>query len=407
VVPMKGSPSVTVMSLIEAGSKYETKKINGLSHFLEHMCFKGTLKRPKAIDISKEFDAMGAQNNAFTSKEFTGYWGKAHPKNTDKLIDLISDMYLHPTLPADDLEREKGVIIEELNMYEDLPNRIVHDVWDELLYGDQPAGWSIIGTRENIRIFNRNDFVNYRKSLYVSNATAILVAGDVSAPDIFNKIKKAFAGIPVAKKKSKQKVLEKQTKPAIKIKYKDTDQTHLVLGVRAFDIYDKRTPALKLLATILGGGMSSRLFQKMREQLGICYYAKSFADQLTDHGVLMATAGVDSTRVEQGINGILEEFKKIRDEKIDAKELKKAKDYLIGNMYLGLESSDSLTEFYGMQEILNKKIQTPKEMEKEIEKITAGDIAKVAKSIIKNNRLNMAIVGKYKDVGRFTKILKV
>ena len=407
VVPMKGSPSVTVMSLIEAGSKYETKKINGLSHFLEHMCFKGTLKRPKAIDISKEFDAMGAQNNAFTSKEFTGYWGKAHPKNTDKLIDLISDMYLHPTLPADDLEREKGVIIEELNMYEDLPNRIVHDVWDELLYGDQPAGWSIIGTRENIRIFNRNDFVNYRKSLYVSNATAILVAGDVDASDIFKKIEKAFAGIPVAKKKSKQKVLEKQTKPAIKIKYKDTDQTHLVLGVRAFDIYDKRTPALKLLATILGGGMSSRLFQKMREQLGICYYAKSFADQLTDHGVLMATAGVDSTRVEQGINGILEEFKKIRDEKIDAKELKKAKDYLIGNMYLGLESSDSLTEFYGMQEILNKKIQTPKEMEKEIEKITAGDIAKVAKSIIKNNRLNMAIVGKYKDVGRFTKILKV
>ena len=407
VVPMKGSPSVTVMSLIEAGSKYETKKINGLSHFLEHMCFKGTLKRPKAIDISKEFDAMGAQNNAFTSKEFTGYWGKAHPKNTDKLIDLISDMYLHPTLPADDLEREKGVIIEELNMYEDLPNRIVHDVWDELLYGDQPAGWSIIGTRENIRIFNRNDFVNYRKSLYVSNATAILVAGDVDASDIFKKIEKAFAGIPVAKKKSKQKVLEKQTKPAIKIKYKDTDQTHLVLGVRAFDIYDKRTPALKLLATILGGGMSSRLFQKMREQLGICYYAKSFADQLTDHGVLMATAGVDSTRVEQGINGILEEFKKIRDEKVDAKELKKAKDYLIGNMYLGLESSDSLTEFYGMQEILNKKIQTPKEMEKEIEKITAGDIAKVAKSIIKNNRLNMAIVGKYKDVGRFTKILKV
>jgi predicted Zn-dependent peptidase len=404
---MKGAPSVTVMSLIEAGSKYETKEINGLSHFLEHMCFKGTERRPKAIDISKEFDAMGAQNNAFTSKEFTGYWGKAHPKNTDKLIDLISDMYLYPTLPADDLEREKGVIIEELNMYEDLPNRNVHDVFDELLFGDQPAGWSIIGSRENIRSFDRDDFVNYRKNLYVSNATALLVAGDVSAPDIFKKIEKAFTGIPVGKKKPKQKVVEKQDKPAIRIKYKDTDQTHLVLGVRAFNVYDKRSSALRLMATILGGGMSSRLFQKMREQLGICYYAKAFADQLTDHGALVATAGVDSTRVEEGINGILEEFKKIRDEKVDAKELRKAKDYLIGNMYLGLESSDSLTEFYGLQEILNQKIKTPKEAEKEIEKVTANDIAKVAKSIIKNNGLNLAIVGKYNDPKRFEKILKI
>ncbi|MEK7642477.1 MAG: pitrilysin family protein [Patescibacteria group bacterium] len=407
VVPIKNSPSVTVMSLIEAGSKYETKELNGLSHFLEHMCFKGTDKRPKAIDISREFDAMGAQNNAFTSQEFTGYWGKAHPKNTDKLIDLISDMYLHPTLPADDLEREKGVIIEELNMYEDLPNRIVHDVWNELLYGDQPAGWSIIGTRENIRSFNRDDFVNYRSKLYVADATAVLVAGDVDANDIFKKIEKAFTGMPVGKKKGKKKVVESQNKPAVKIKYKDTDQTHLVMGFRAFDVYDKRTPALKLASTILGGGMSSRLFQKMREQLGICYYAKSFVDQLTDHGVLMATAGVDSSRVELGINGILEEFKKIRDEKVGNDELRKAKDYLIGNLYLGLESSDSLTEFYGMQEILHEKIKTPKEIEKEIEKVSAADIAKITKTIIQNKNLNMAIVGKYNDPKRFEKILKV
>ncbi|PIR40065.1 MAG: hypothetical protein COV33_01835 [Candidatus Zambryskibacteria bacterium CG10_big_fil_rev_8_21_14_0_10_34_34] len=407
VIPMKDTLSVTVMSLIEAGSKYETKKINGLSHFLEHMCFKGTKKRPTAMDIAKEFDAMGAQNNAFTSQEFTGYWAKAHSKHKEKMIEIIADMYLNPTFPVDDLEREKGVIIEELNMYEDLPMRSVHDVWNELLYGDQPAGWPIIGTINNIRAFTRDHFVNYRKDLYKSESTIILVAGNVEAKDIFKKVQKYFEKIPTGKKKKKLKVKEKQTKPAIKIKYKDTDQTHLIIGVRAFDTNDKNTPALKVLSAVLGGGMSSRLFQKMRDELGICYYVKSYVDQLTDHGVLMVTAGVDSKRVDEGILGILGELKKIRDNKINGAELRKAKDFLIGNMYLGLESSDSLTEFYGMQEILSDKIQTPKDQEKEIEKVTSQDIARVAKSLIKNDCLNMAIVGKYKDSKKFQKILKV
>ena len=407
VVPVKDAPSVTVMSLIEAGSKYETKDINGLSHFLEHVCSKGTKKRPRAIDIAKEFDAMGAQNNAFTSQEFTGYWAKAHPKHTEKMIEIIADMYLNPTFPAEDLEREKGVIIEEINMYEDLPMRKVHEVWNELLYGNQPAGWPIIGPAKNIRSFTRDHFVNYRKRLYKSESTIIMVAGNVRSQDIFKKVGKYFKEVPVGKKERKLKVREEQAKPGLKIKQKKTDQTHLIIGVRTFGADDKRTSTLKVLSTILGGGMSSRLFQKMREELGICYYVKSFADQLTDHGVLMITAGVDSKRVDQGIHGIIGELKKIRDEKVGAMELRKAKDYLIGNMYLGLESSDALTEFYGLQEVLGKEMKNPKEQEKEIEKVTAVNIQKLAKEIIRNNRLNMAIVGNYKDDKLFKKILKV
>jgi predicted Zn-dependent peptidase len=406
-VPIKNAPSVTVMSLIEAGSKYENKQNNGISHFLEHMCFKGTEKRPKAIDISREFDSMGGQHNAFTDQEVTGYWGKAHPKHTDKILDIISDMYLHPTFPANDLETEKGVIVEEINMYEDLPQRLVHDVFDELLYGDQPAGWSIAGTKENVRSFNRDNFINYRKNHYVSSATTIVIAGDIDEADIFKKVEKAFAGIPASKKTGKKKVIEKQNEPVAKVRFKETDQTHLVLGVRAFDVYDKRIPALRLLSAVLGNGMSSRLFQKMRTDLGICYYVRSSVSRLTDHGFLSVSAGVDSSRVEHGIKGILEELIKIRDEKIPASELRKAKDYLIGNMYLGLESSDSLAEFFGFQEIFKEKIKTPKDLEKEIEKITASDIAKVTKEIIQNKKLNLAIVGKYKDAERFKKILRV
>lgn len=406
-VPIKGAPSVTVMSLIEAGSKYESKQNNGISHFLEHMCFKGTNKRPKAIDISREFDSMGAQNNAFTGQEVTGYWGKAHPKHTDKILDIISDMYLHPTLPAADLEIEKGVIVEEINMYEDLPQILVHEVFDELLYGNQPAGWSVAGTKENVRGFKRDDFVNYRKNHYVSGATAIVIAGDIDESDIFKKVEKAFAGMPDGKKTSKKKVLEKQNQPTVKTRFKETDQTHLVIGVRAFDMYDKKISALKVLSTILGNSMSSRLFQKMRTDLGICYYVRSAVSDLTDHGALVISAGVDSTRVEQGIKGILDEMIKIRDEKVPASELQKAKDYLIGNMYLGLESSDSLAQFYGFQEIFKQKIKTPKDIEKEIEKITASNVSRIAKEIITNKKLNLAIVGKYKDAERFKNILKV
>jgi predicted Zn-dependent peptidase len=406
-VPMKGSPSVTVMSLIEAGSKYENKQNNGISHFLEHMCFKGTNKRPKAIDISREFDSMGAQNNAFTSQEVTGYWGKASNKHTEKMLDIISDMYINPTFPAADLETEKGVIVEEINMYEDMPKALVGEVFNELLYGDQPAGWSVAGTKENVRGFNRDNFINYRKNNYVSSATTIVVAGDVDEGDIFKKVEKAFASVPTGKKIGKKKVVEKQNEPAIKLRFKETDQTHLVIGFRTFDIYDKRVPTLGLLSTVLGNGMSSRLFQKMREELGICYYVRSSAEELTDHGAISISAGVDSSRVEQGIKGILEEMVKIRDQKVPELELRKAKDYLIGNMYLGLESSSSQANFFGFQEIMKEKIKTPKEVEKEIEKITAGDISKVAKEIIQNKKLNLAIVGKYKDEERFKKILRV
>ena len=407
VIPMKGTSSVTVMNFVEAGSKYENKQNNGISHFLEHMCFKGTEKRPSAGDIAREFDSIGAQNNAFTSNEVTGYWGKAHSKHTEKILDLIADMYLNPTFPEKDLEIEKGVIIEEINMYEDLPQRLVYEVFDELLYGDQPAGWSVAGTKENIRSFGRKDFVNYRKQQYVASATTVVVAGDVDANDIFKKVAKAFSQISTGKKTAKKKVIEKQSEPAIKLRFKETDQTHLVLGFRAFDLYDKRMYTLYLLSAILGRGMSSRLFQKMRDQLGICYYVRSNVVSLTDHGSFIVSAGIDSARVEEGIKGILEEFIRIRDEKVSEEELRKAKDYYLGNLYLNLESSDAVADFFGSQEIFKQKIKTPKDIEKEIEKITTEDISKVAKEIIQNKKLNLAIVGKYKNAERFKKILKV
>ncbi|MBA3733460.1 insulinase family protein [Patescibacteria group bacterium] len=405
VVPVKGAPSVTVMSMVETGSEYESKEKNGISHFLEHMFFKGTVKRPTNIDISKEFDGMGSDHNAFTGNEVTAYYGKAAPKHFDRILDIISDMYLNPTFPEIEMEKEKGVIIEEINMYEDLPQYVVQETFQELLYGDTPQGWSIAGPKQNITNMKREDFVNYTKTHYVAGKTMIVVAGDVEPKIAFKKIENAFKNIAVAKVVKKKKFTEKQEKPQIKIKHKATDQTHLVLGVRTFNLYDKRMPILKVLTTILGSGMSSRLFQKMRGELGICYYVEAGINDLTDHGNFVVAAGVDKSRLNIAVDGIMGEIKKLINEKVSPEELRKAKDYSIGKMYLHLESSNSLANFYGFQEIMRKDIQTPKDIEKEIEKITSEDIQKLAKQIFIDKNLNLAIVGDVKETKELTKIL--
>ncbi len=406
VVPIKGAPSVTLMSMVETGSEYENKEKNGISHFLEHMFFKGTENRPRSIDISKEFDGMGAEHNAFTSNEVTAYYGKAATKNFDKILDIISDMYLNPTFPEQEMEKEKGVIIEEINMYEDLPQRMVHDVFSTLLYGDTPYGWSILGPKENIKSMKREDFVNYRKTHYVAEKTLVVVAGDVDPKVVYAKIEKAFKNISVGKVIKKKKIKEEQYKPEISIKNKESDQMHLVIGFRTFSLHDKRMPALKVLSSILGNGMSSRLFQKMREELGICYYVRSNINDLSDHGNFAISAGVDKTRLNQAVEGIMGELKKILNEKIGEEELKKAKDCLIGNMYLNLETSDSQAFFYGFQDIMREDVMNAKEVEKKINAVTAKDIEKIAKQIFTDKNLNMAIVGNVKDESSLRKIFR-
>ena len=407
-VPMKDNQTVTVMTLVETGSNYETKDVNGISHFLEHMCFKGTTKRPTAAHINNELDSLGSQSNAFTGTEYTGYWAKAHHSKVNNLLDVVSDVYLNSTLPEKEIEKEKGVIIEELNMYQDLPQVKVGEIFGELLYGDQPAGRPIIGTRENIKKMTREDFVKYRQAHYVAKATTVVVAGKIQEKKIISQIEKLFSGISKGKKSGKEKVKESQKAPQAKVFFKETDQTHLVIGFRSFDRYDKRNTELSILSVILGGGMSSRLFQKMREELGICYYVRSGKDSSTTHGSFNISAGVSNTRVSEAITGILDEVKKIVKEAVPKDELRKAKDYMIGNMFLGLESSDSLADFFGFQELMHdKKILTSDDIVSKIEKVAAKDIQKVAQEILKNENLNLAIVGPFKDSSEFLQLLKI
>ena len=404
-VPTKGNPSVMVMVATETGSNYETKAQNGLSHFLEHMCFKGTTKRPKASDIAKELDALGAQNNAFTDNEITAYHAKASKKHFFKLFEIISDLYLNPTLSAEDLEKERGVILQEISMYEDLPQRKVWEVLYKLMYGDVPAGRPVIGPSANIKRFSRKDFVDYRDKHYVASKTIVVVAGDFQEKTVLKEVHKYFKDIPRDKKLSKPAVVERQKVPGLLVEKKKTDQTHMILAFRTYGAKDKRIPTLTILTEILGKGMSSRLFTKLRDEMGACYYVRAGLDEHTDHGLFTISTGVNASRTKEVLKVLLDECQKLTHISVSENELQKAKEHNVGHLYMGLETTDEMAGFYVGQEIAIGKLKKPSEFEKEVRKVTAKDIMRVAQEIFRDDKLNLAIVGNISDEKILKKVL--
>jgi predicted Zn-dependent peptidase len=391
-VPMKDNPTVTVLVLVGTGSDYEDKSLNGISHFLEHMCFKGTIKRPNSNTISHELDSLGSEYNAFTDHEMTGYYAKGDSKNFKKLLDIVGDIYLNSTFPENEIEKEKGVICEEINMYEDMPARHVHDVFDDLVYGDIPAGRNIAGTHATVRSMKREDFVKYHLSQYTASNTVVVVTGNIDSSLVYKEIDKIFSKLSTSKSKSKAKsTFDNTTK--IKIENKKTDQVHLMLGLKSYKRNDPRNKTLRILSAVLGAGMSSRLFNKLREEMGVCYYVSSHLSLRADTGMFAINAGVTTVRTNEVIGILLEELNRLTKELVGGPELKKVKNLLIGNMKLGLESSDDIANFYGTQLLLKNEIKSLKEKEKEILSVTAKDIQKIAKDIIKSENLRLAIVG--------------
>lgn len=405
LIPQPQSLATTVLTVTETGSLYETKKNNGISHFLEHLCFKGTKKRPRSLDISSELDGLGAEYNAFTGYEYTGYFAKAQNKNLYQILDVIADLYLNPVLAEPEIEKERGVIIEEINMYQDLPNRHIQEIFLGLLYGEQPAGWPIAGTKAVIKKVSRTEIFDYRRRHYLSNATLLAVAGVFEEKKLLAEIKRLFSGITAGPKLRESSTKEKQTKPALALKTKDTDQTHLILGVRAFNLFDHRRYALEVLSHLLGGSMSSRLFQKVRDVLGAAYYIYASADLLTTYGYLAVAGGIDNSKTEIVIQAILEEFTRLKKEEAPAAELQKAKDHLIGKLFLGLESSDEWAGFYGGQELLEHSLKTPEEIVQKIQAVSAAEIKAVAQYIFQPRKLNLALLGPFKNQKPFDKIL--
>lgn len=405
--PQKETEAITILVLVGTGSKYETKEKGGISHFLEHLFFKGTEKRTSVAAVAETLDEVGGVYNAFTGEEYTGYFVKIECSHFDLALDVVSDIFLHSKLKAKEIKKEKGVIFEEINMYFDNPMSYVQTLWSRLLYGDQPAGRDIAGTRETVAKISRGDLLDYMKNQYVSENTVISIAGKINGEEAFAKAKRYFSKIRAAAPKGKPKVIEEQTRPDCLLHKRATDQAHLCLGVRGYNIFHSQRYVQDLLGTILGGMMSSRLFIEIRDKLGMAYYIKTEVSSDSDTGFLVTRAGVDSGRTEKAISVILREYKKISRQRIPAAELKKAKENIKGKMALSLESSDARAFFYGLQEIVEKEIFTPEQIYAKIDKVSADDILRVGRDIFRPEKLNLALIGPFKDKTKFQKLLNL
>ncbi len=413
-VPMPAVSSVTALLFVNTGSRFESKKWWGIAHFLEHMVFKGSPKYPTAQKLAGAVDSVGANFNAFTSHEYTGYYVKSASSHLGLSLDVLSDMILVPNLKQEDIDREKGVIIEEMNMYVDTPTRYVGQIFQHLVFDEKSLGHDIIGTKESVSALSRQDFVDFMNDWYGYENLILVLAGDekvVSDKETLKLVDEYFSKGDGARHSKKAKELlgtSPLTESNLHVQNKATEQAHFILGFPAFSCFDDRRYALSLLGTVLGGNMSSRLFSEVREKRGLCYYVHSDVDLFLDSGTFGASAGVDPKRVDEAIKVSISEFYSIldRSKNITSSELKSAKDYISGKFVLDLEDSESVAQFYGMRQLVHGQIQTPEEVLAKYQKVTLEQIEAVVKEVIKPDNLRFALLGPFEDQSRFQDLLK-
>lgn len=396
--------SVTTLIAVGAGSRYETRKINGISHFLEHMFFKGSTKYPTAEQIATLVDGIGAVNNAATDKEVTYYWIKSAAKYLELSTDILSSMVKESLLVREEIEREKGVIIEELRMLRDNPARHVWDLYERLQFGDQPLGWDIGGDEKTIMSLVREDLVSYMDCLYSAKNMALVYAGKLPK-NIEQLASKYFSDLskkPIATFKSYQAA--PQLKPEVDIFYKTSDQAHLVLGVEGFNRDDEKRFIARVLGIILGEGMSSRLFLQVRERRGLAYHVSANHSSYHDTGSFTVYAGLKLEKVYEGLEVILAELQLLINEKVTDEELKKAKEMLRGRIALQSESTNFLAEYFGTQFVLDRKVETFDEILQKIDKITKEDLQRVAQELFAKDRFNLQVIGPFQEKSKFEKV---
>jgi len=404
-IPQQNTRTVTVLVLVGTGSKYEEKRVNGVSHFLEHMFFKGTKKRPTPLKIAGPIENVGGTFNAFTSQDLTGYYIKVDASHVDLALEIVADIFLNSLLVHKEITKEKGVVIEEINMRKDTPMIHAADLLEQFLYGDQPAGWDIAGTKETVQNLTRADILSYVKSQYVAENTLVCVAGNIEEEKVRKRVGKLFSSISHKNFKNKVRVIEAQERPKVLLEHRGTHQTHLAFAARGFNLSHKDRFVQEIISAILGGGMSSRLFTEVREKLGLAYYISTSSESNPDTGFLATFAGVKNENAQKAVEVIVKEYKKLRTVRVAPRELRNAKDRLRGRMALSLESSDAKAEFYGIQEILENRFFTPEQLYDRIENVKVADIQRVAREMFQPKNLNLIVLGPFKDKQRFQKLL--
>ncbi len=382
--PMEEANSVTIEIMCKAGSIYEDKKNNGISHFLEHLFFKWGKKYPTPKAVAEAVDKFGGEFNAYTGDEYAGYYVKCAPKFTDKAIDVLADMMNNATFNTEELEREKWVVIQELKMYEDNPIAMAMQKRQWYYFGDNSFGRPIIGTEENIQSFNQEMLFKHKTDLYSKDNLIITIAGKIENKEtIINQLEVEFKNIPETKRIQKSKYTETLPKEHKAFYEQKNEQAHLVISAPGFDGNDQKKYAANVLATILWGNMSSRLFQNIREKQGLCYYIKANHMVQEDTGVFLIRAGIDKKRFDFWVEKIYEEIQKIADWDITQEEFDNAIWYNEGQIQMGIESSDQMASFVGNQYLIYKKIETLENILQKYKKLRLADIKEIAKKLKK------------------------
>lgn len=419
VVPLRSLASATVTLWVKVGSRGEEEKVSGISHFLEHMVFKGSKARPSAKKISEAVDAIGGEFNAATSKEWTLFYIKSQAKKIEVAFDVLSDMVLNPLLREKDIDKERGVILEEMAMYEDTPMIKIGDVFEETIFEGNSLGRDTIGSAGAVKSIKRQDFVKFRDRHYLAQNMLLTVSGGVSLAQVKRLGEKYFGQAPGSEGPSQGTDLYLKPGPRFKVHSKKKDQAHFILGFLADGRGYEGRFAQAVLSTILGGGMSSRLFSEVREKRGLAYAVKTSIERYLGAGFISTYAGVDPKKINEAIKVVMEEHYKISNlelpgrpaergagGRIENSELSKAKEYLKGHLALSLEDTKDVNGFFGERLLMEGKIETPEEVLKKIDGVTVEDVVRQAKRIFSPGRLFLAIIGPYKDTTSFEKLLK-
>jgi len=384
--PMEDANSITIEIMCKAGSIYENRENNGISHFLEHLFFKWGKKYPTPKSVAEAVDKFWGEFNAYTGDEFAGYYVKCAPEFIDKAIDVLADMMNHAKFNAEELEREKWVVIQELKMYEDNPMAMAMQKRQWYYFGDNSYGWPVIGTEENIQSFNQDMLFEHKAQLYTKDNLIIMIAGKINKKQaIIEQLQKEFSHIPVSKIGKKPEFVQTLPKEHQAFYEQKNEQTHLVISAPGFRGDDTTRYAANVLATILWGNMSSRLFQNIREKQGLCYYIKASHMSQEDFWVFVIRAGIDKQRFDFGVEKIFEEIERIAQWNVTQEEFENAIGYNEWQIQMGIESSDEMASFIGNQYLIYKKVETLEEILKKYKELTIEDIQAVAKKLHKEN----------------------
>jgi predicted Zn-dependent peptidase len=399
--PMPHTRSVSVGIFTGVGSRYEAEAERGISHFIEHMMFKGTERRPSAQQIAEAIEGLGGVMNANTGNEVTSYWAKVAHHHLPVALDVLVDMFRHSKFEPSEVEKERQVIIQEISRMMDMPDSWVHVLIAQLIWPAHPVGWEIAGTKESVAGITHQDMLDYTARTYTPHNTVISLAGKLDHSKVLEQLMEQLEAWEGESARSFLPATDAPPGPNLRVEFKETEQAHLCVGLRGLSMNDPDRFKLRLLNVILGEGMSSRLFLEIREKRGLAYSVGSYTSYLRDTGAIVLYAGVPPHKAEDAVSAMMEQLDLLREKAVPPPELSKAKEFTKGRILLRMEDTFANAQWFGQQEVLDQEVLTVDQVIEQLDAVASADVQEVAQHVFATEQLNLAVVGPFKEEESF------